>query len=84
MALRGAAKALPPQPGLALDPRCPHGPDDFGKVSFYSLHNIRWDPKAKIEIETHTKFTLENLAAIQAEIESVIEGFGMVDLMLAS
>ncbi len=60
------------------------GPEDFGKVSFYSLHNIRWDPKSKTEIETHTKFTLENMAAIQAEVESVIEGFGMVDLLLAS
>ena len=58
-------------------------PENFSKVSFYTLHNIRWDNKDKKEVETHTLFTVENMAIIQAEIETVIDGFSRVNSMLA-
>ena len=58
-------------------------PADFGKVSFYSLHNVRWDAKSKTETQMFTEFTVANLEAIRAEVGAVIDGFGMIDLVLA-
>jgi len=59
-------------------------PEDPGKVAFFSLHNIRWDGKAKAEVETYTPFSVANMETIRSEIAEAISGFMAVEFALVS